>query len=165
MKKLFFFLLPIMVFLISCSKDDSTVTSSPQSNVFGSWQVETAQMVQAPPGSGISAVMKQALVTFGEMPASSVGWCNVSFNTDSTWSAVGSITNPAIILITGAIDSIYTAGGTFWRSGSNITFVVTNYSGSSGSQNTGTGTYALTDKLTINLNLANNEKWKIVLKK
>ena len=163
MKKLTCFILLVGVFLISCSKDDSTVTPNQQSNMFGSWQVESAQMVQAPSGSNISAIMKQALVPFGEMPASLVGWCNVMFNTDSSWTLEGAITNNAIKIICNAYSSSYTAGGMFGLFGSNITFIVTNYSGPSGSQNVGTGTYSLTDKLTINLILANNERWKIVL--
>ena len=162
MKKIIYLLLLIATLSINCS-EDAVVTNGTPTDIFGSWQVESAQMVQAPSGSNISAIMKQALVPFGEMPASMVGWCNVMFNTDSSWTLEGAITNNAIKIICNAYSSSYTAGGMFGLFGSNITFIVTNYSGPSGSQNVGTGTYSLTDKLTINLILANNERWKIVL--
>ena len=162
MKKIIYLALLITTCFLNCSKDE-IVTSVPISDVFGAWQVESIQMVQAPTGASPSAVMKQALVPFGDMSASLVGWCNVMFNTDSTWSMVGAITNNAIKIICNAYSSSYTAGGSFGILGSYITFVVTNYSGPSGPHNTGTGTYSLTNNLTINLILANDERWKIVL--
>jgi hypothetical protein len=124
-------------------------------------------MVQAPQGGSISALMKQALVPFGNMPASSVGYCNVNLNNDSTWNLSGNITNVTIKLICRANDSIYTAGGVYTYNSTNntITFMVTYYSGSLGNQTVGSGTYSLTTNLVINLNLANNEKWKITLRR
>jgi len=167
-----FFLLITVLFILavfySCSDDNAPTTTVPnQTTITGTWQADQVQMVQAPQGNSISALMKQALVPFGNMPASSVGYCTVNLNNDSTWNLTGNITNMTIKVICRAYDSIYTAGGvyTYNTSNSTITLVVTYYSGSPGNQTVGSGTYSLTSNLVINLNLANNEKWKITLKR
>ena len=163
------FLSLVLIFIAifqSCNKDSvvNTTTTTNLTNILGNWQVEEVQMVQAPIGPGISAEMKQNLVPFGLMNASLVGYCNVNF-ADSTWELYGNITNTPIKIICSAYDSVYTAGGYYEKDSTRITFVVDHYSKGVGSQTVGTSTYDLTDKLTINLNLANNEKWKIILEK
>lgn len=159
-------LLISITLLQSCGEDNTSTNNGGevQTTVVGSWSVESAHMVQAPSGSGPSQIMKQQLMPFGLMPAASVGYADVIF-TDSTWSLAGNITNSVIRVICSANDSIYTANGTYAINSDLITFVVQHYSGPSGSQNIGSGRFTLTDKLTINLELANNEKWKITLRR
>ncbi|RPI13737.1 MAG: hypothetical protein EHM58_17875 [Ignavibacteriae bacterium] len=164
-------LITLVVFAIfySCSdKNTPTNPSTNQTTLVGNWSVEQVQMVQAP-NVDSSISWKQALVPFGNVQANTVGYCNVEFKSDGTWNLTGNITNPTIqVLIHGfTYGSLYAAGGTYTSNSStyDITFVVTYFSGSNGSDIIGSGTYSLSSNLVINLNLANNEKWKITLKK
>lgn len=157
----------IVFSLIQSCGDDSTQNNSNNSNqttIKGSWSVEAAQMVQAPPGNTSADLMKQALVPFGQLPASSVGYCNVNFG-DTTWSLMGNITNSVIRVICHANDTFYNASGLYSVNSNNITFIVQQYSGSLGNQTVGQGTFVLGEKLTIELYLANNEHWKFVFKR
>ena len=79
------------------------------------------------------------------------------------WSINGYITNSAIQLITKSGSDSYDASGYYYLNNNNIVFTVTSYTNGIGNTQSGTGTYSLSDKLTINLNLANSEKWKIIL--
>jgi len=169
MKKLIYSIIILLsVLFCSCGDNPSgpkTEGSSNETTIIGLWQVDQVQMVQAPVGNSISDIMKQALVPFGNVPASSVGSCVVSFNNDSSWNLNGSITNIVIKTICGVNQPNYTANGIFTTQNNNILFIVINYSGPHGNQTVGGGTYSLSSNLIINLNLANNEKWKIVLKR
>jgi len=170
MKKLLYFLIFlyfISTIIISCSKKDDVVNSSPpQTTINGYWYGDKGQMVSAPSGSTPSAIMKQSLFLLGELDANAVGNATLHFNTDSnTWYIEGNITNPAIQLILKSGTKNYSARGYYIKTGDNITFIVSYYSGSSGNQNTGNGTLTLTDKLLIYLNFPNNEIWKLVFKR
>jgi photosystem II stability/assembly factor-like uncharacterized protein len=81
------------------------------------------------------------------------------------WTIVGCVTNPAIKAITKSGSDPDYASGYYYLNGSAIVFTVTSYSNGIGNTTVGSGTYSLADKLTINLDLANNEKWKIILKR
>jgi photosystem II stability/assembly factor-like uncharacterized protein len=81
------------------------------------------------------------------------------------WTVNGYVTNPAIQLITKSGNDPDYASGYYYLNGNTIVFTVTSYSNGMGNTSVGSGTYSLTDKLTINLDLANSEKWKIILKR
>jgi photosystem II stability/assembly factor-like uncharacterized protein len=85
---------------------------------------------------------------------------------DSTlWAINGKITNPIINGIIKSDNGLYNSYGRFYTNNSNICFNIIDFSGGMGNVNTGGGTYALTDKLSIRLNLENNEKWLITLRR
>ncbi|MFA5405518.1 MAG: YCF48-related protein, partial [Ignavibacteria bacterium] len=81
------------------------------------------------------------------------------------WTISGNITNSAIQLITKSNDDPEYGSGYYYLNGNAITFTVISYSGGIGNTQVGSGTFAITDKFTLNLDLANNEKWKIILKR
>lgn len=106
------------------------------------------------------------MVLYGNVNASTVGYCNVNLNQDSTWDLRGNIVNPAFRVLLNVNDTVYTASGTFFTAyDSIITFFVTQYSGYLGNQRIASSIYILTDKLTIYLLLVNDEEWRIVLRR
>lgn len=169
MKAFMIFLISVSAFIINGCSDDSTppTTGGTTETIVGNWEVEQAQMVEAPSGNSIADVMKQALVPFGLVNVSNVGYCFVTFNNDSTWNMIGNISNLVFRAICNVHDTLYTASGVYYTtSNGNISFVVTQFSGYFGNQRAGGGTYSIANsKLTINLSLADNEKWKIIFKK
>lgn len=85
---------------------------------------------------------------------------------DSTkWVSAGKITNSALKIITNAPDYDAYANGDFSINGSNIVFTSSNYS-QGNDVAAGSGTYAFDGgNLSITLNLANGESWKIRLRR
>ena len=85
---------------------------------------------------------------------------------DSTlWAINGKITNPIIRSIVKSYGGVYNSFGSFYINSEKIIFNISDYSGGLGNVTTGSGTFYLTDELYINLNLENNEKWLIALKR
>lgn len=87
MKKIFTLLLLTFPILYSCKDDTPTnSTGNPPTSTSGSfngeWTIDKVQIVQAPTGSSISAIMKQALVSYGEINGSSVGELNIKFGSE-----------------------------------------------------------------------------------
>jgi photosystem II stability/assembly factor-like uncharacterized protein len=78
-----------LVFIYSCSKDDSNpLTPGENSGTYGGdWTVDNVQLVSAPSGSSASAIMKQALVPFGAIDGSFAGYLNVTFGAEAVKSA------------------------------------------------------------------------------
>jgi photosystem II stability/assembly factor-like uncharacterized protein len=70
------------VIFYSC-KSDTVVTSGDASNLSGSWTVDKVQLVTAPTSGTANAMMKQALVPFGEMSAGAVGNLDFTFNSET----------------------------------------------------------------------------------
>lgn len=86
---------------------------------------------------------------------------------DSTkWTAKGKLTNSAILLITDTYDQTFYANGSVSRNSSNVNFSCSNYSGGGNRFGSGGGTYSFDSGfLNIVLDLPNNEKWKIKLRR
>ncbi len=72
----------------SCKSDSPTESnnnnggSNTSGSLAGDWTVDKVQMIQAPPGSSFSALMKQALVPFSEVNGSFVGELNIIFGAE-----------------------------------------------------------------------------------
>lgn len=77
----FVFLFAISVFF-SCNNENPVTPANPGS-FQGEWTVDKVQMVQAPSGGGLSAMMKQALVPFGEVSGSFVGYLDMKFGAET----------------------------------------------------------------------------------
>lgn len=81
----FFIPLILAVIFFSCSKNEDVITNNGGTGTGGSesftgaWTVDQVQMMQAPVGSGVSAMMKQALQIYGSVSASSVGYADITF--------------------------------------------------------------------------------------
>ena len=67
--------------LYSCS-NDSPVTPGGSTSFDGNWTVDQVEMVNAPSGSSLSAMMKQGLEAFGPVSGSFVGYMNVTFGVE-----------------------------------------------------------------------------------
>jgi photosystem II stability/assembly factor-like uncharacterized protein len=105
--KLFLPLIFAVIFF-SCSKNEDVVTNNNGGTGTGSesftgvWTVDQVQMLQAPVGSGVSAMMKQALQVYGSVSASSVGYADITFG-QTTWSRTP---------LTGSLSNIQVKGST-----------------------------------------------------
>lgn len=75
------FLFAISVFF-SCNNENPITPVNPGS-FQGQWTVDKVQMVQAPSGGGVSAMMKQALVPFGEVSGSFAGYLDIKFGAET----------------------------------------------------------------------------------
>lgn len=86
---------------------------------------------------------------------------------DSTkWTAQGNLTNSTIQLIARTSDNFQFANGTITRNSNNVTFNCSNYSGGGSRFGSGGGTFSFeSGNPIIILDLPNNEKWKIKLKR
>lgn len=83
----------------------------------------------------------------------------------AVWRINGKVTNTAIKLITNSGDYSYDAKGVYSILNNNIVFTVTNYTRNINS-NIGTGTFSFgNNTVDIYLNLPNNEKWYVGLKR
>jgi hypothetical protein len=86
----FFIPLILAVIFFSCSKNEDVITNNGGTGTGGSesftgaWTVDQVQMLQAPVGSGVSAMMKQALQVYGSVSASTVGYADITFG-QTTW--------------------------------------------------------------------------------
>lgn len=72
----------------TCSNDDTATnppgnTGTTTGSLTGEWTVDKVQMVQAPSGSTGSAMMKQALVPFGEVDASFAGYLDFTVGAEN----------------------------------------------------------------------------------
>lgn len=77
-------LLPVVVLFSSCSNNEVTTPGTPVSFTFaGEWTVDQAQMVNAPSGSSSSSIMKQGLVPFGLINASTAGYMDIKFGAEN----------------------------------------------------------------------------------
>ncbi|MBS1494777.1 MAG: hypothetical protein JST55_14775 [Bacteroidetes bacterium] len=70
------------VIFYSC-KSDTPVTSGSSGNLTGSWTVDKVQLVSAPSTGTASAIMKAALVPFGEISASTAGYLDFNFGAEA----------------------------------------------------------------------------------
>lgn len=75
------FLCAVSIFF-SCNNNNPVTPTNPGS-FQGEWTVDKVQMVSAPSGGGISAMMKQALVPFGEVDGSFAGYMDVKFGAET----------------------------------------------------------------------------------
>lgn len=88
MKKIIFTSIVSAILSIAGCSDNSTNPITPGSTQFsGIWHADQVQMVHAPNASGHSAQMKLQLQQLGSMPASSVGWADLSFESGNKWSS------------------------------------------------------------------------------
>jgi len=93
--RLCFSIVAILVVIISsfttgCNKDDSpTSPSNPtQYSLQGNWHLDKIQMVSAPSTGGPSSIMKQALVPFGSISASTAGYMNATVGGALKWMTI-----------------------------------------------------------------------------
>lgn len=72
----------IVISFFSCNNENPVTPVNPGS-FQGEWTVDKVQMVQAPSGGGVSAMMKQALVPFGGVSGSFVGYLDMKFGAET----------------------------------------------------------------------------------
>ena len=85
MKKIISVFLGLLLWsFYGCSNDSSPTTSS-TGGLSGTWQADQIQLVHAPNTGGQSAQMKLQLQQLGSMPASAVGWANLTFGSGVKW--------------------------------------------------------------------------------
>lgn len=96
------------VIFFSCSKNEDVVTNNNggtgtgSESFTGAWTVDQVQMLQAPVGSGVSSMMKQALQVYGSVSASSVGYADITFG-ENMWHRTP---------LTGSLSNIQVKGST-----------------------------------------------------
>jgi len=155
--------------LSSCSEDekDENVVNPPATSSFeGTWRAEEVQLLSAPtvqPG-----IWKPALVMWGSVAASTVGNLDITFRSDSTWIASGFLTNTAIkaMVKDNQSGTNYSANGRYVKLTTTFNVIMNNYTGRGPTTGTTYCDYSISgDKMTVTVNLPNDEKWKIVFKK
>ncbi|MBS1494778.1 MAG: hypothetical protein JST55_14780 [Bacteroidetes bacterium] len=78
------FIIITSVIFYSC-KSDTVVTPGDASNLNGTWTVDKVQLVSAPTTGTVNAMMKTALVPFGEISASTAGYLDFTFNSETMY--------------------------------------------------------------------------------
>ena len=155
--------------LSSCSEDekDENVVNPPATSSFeGTWKSEEVQLLQAPTAN--PGIWKPALVMWGSVSASTVGNLDITFRSDSTWIASGYLTNTAIkaMVKDHQPGTNYSANGKYVKLSNTFNVVMNNYTGRGPTTGTTYCDYTISgDKMTVTVNLPNDEKWKVIFKK
>jgi photosystem II stability/assembly factor-like uncharacterized protein len=87
MKKIFITLILSTIAVLSGCSDSSNPITPTEAQLSGTWHADQVQMVHAPNTLGHSSEMKLQLQQLGSMPASLVGWADLSFGTGTKWNS------------------------------------------------------------------------------
>lgn len=154
--------------LCSCGKDNENITTPPADATFdGTWKADEVQILNSP--NNQSGVWKDVLVLWGSINATTAGSMEITFQTNGLWFASGFLTNSIIkeLIKDNDDSSSYSANGRYTKSANSYTINVDNYTGRH-TPATGncTGSYSISgDKMTMTIDLPDNEKWQIIFKK
>lgn len=159
--------------LSSCSNDKeneniTTPTPTPVDATFdGTWKVDEVQILNSP--TNHSGIWKTPLVMWGSVNAATIGSMDITFQTNGNWIASGFLTNNIIKELVGDDNNsaTYSANGRYTKTTNSYTINVDNYTGE-GTPTTGncSGTYSISgNKMTMVIDLPDDEKWQIVFKK
>lgn len=155
--------------LYSCKTDDEITNPGQGGDAAfqGTWKLDEVQITQTPSNPrGLAAIWKPALVQWGKVSATTIGNLELTFGSDTSWNASGYLTNSIVRNLVHDNGNIYSANGSYSKSIGTFTFRVQNYTGRQGGTGTASCSYSISgNKMTVNADLPDNEKWQLIFKK